>query len=544
MKKIYGGPSRGQALWSTFTGVLALTTFTANQAWAQPEPGDPVAPPDTAPVAPAPLAPAPVAEAPEADAEGAPTEEAPAGEPASDTEESTTPEAPPSPAGEQEAEASGEASASGSLSLGGADAEAEASGDAAESEEEPEPDASGAGGRAFPTFGLERLPPESYPTDPVRGIDGGSLMWTMNGLQWPYMPMRDGASDVRVGFSGYGFVDSSLRDIEAGLDTETDQQEYRQQGRFVLRTTPVFNVDEDWFIQGNIEYVANGDQTRTNTYIDIDDAWIRVGKWDLFDIQVGRMQGWEVYHFGMGLDWATFERVGATSFSNTPIQAYGVTDMWDRAQSTGSLTGHYYPTKWARIELQSRFGTSGPGNDIGVRPVGILDFGFLKLKVGGERRSQTSIFKDSDGSIETQGYGAAAMAVWYPYVEAGGGFGVRVRDQFDTDGGRVAAGSDDTISFGGFANVRIIEDLLLGGGYLRTEWENLNTDPITNSDPDFQEHIQIYGALQYVLWDQLYIKYVFSQAEGYFYERSEGGSPSQEFTNYSTSHRLRFQLFY
>ncbi len=540
MKKINSRALRGPGLWSILAGTLALALFTTGIAQAQPESDEPAAAPGAETEASG-------ASDPALDAEPADAAETSDAEPSAEPD--PEPEADPEPEPESVASDDGaetaEASASASLSLGGssADASADANGADVDGESDDDEDAapSDDADRGFPAFGLERLPPSAFPTHPVRGIPGGSLMWTMNGLQWPRMPMRDGSPAVRIGFSGYGFVDSAYRAVETGLGTEPNTNEVRQQGRFVLRTTPVYNIDQDWFVQGQIEYVANGDQTRTETYVDIDDAWIRVGMWDKFDVQVGRMQGWEVYHFGMGLDWATFEREGANSTSNTAEQAYVVTDMWDRSLSTGSLAAHYYPTEWARLELQSRYGTSGTGTDVGVRPVAILDFGFAKLKVCGERRTQPSIREDTDAAIETQGYGAAAMGVIYPYLEFGGGFGVRVRDKFDQDGGRDALGSDDTLSYGGFLNARIIENLLVGGGLLNTELENLNVD--VNGDPDRRTHLQFYGALQYVLWDSLYIKYVFSRAEAFFHRRDEGGG-SADFTNVSNSHRLRFQLFY
>ena len=42
-----------------------------------------------------------------------------------------------------------------------------------------------------------------------------------------------------------------------------------------------------------------------------DDLWIRVGQRNLWDVKVGRFEGWEIYHLGMGLDSYTLERMGA-----------------------------------------------------------------------------------------------------------------------------------------------------------------------------------------------------------------------------------------
>ena len=47
-------------------------------------------------------------------------------------------------------------------------------------------------------------------------------------------------------------------------------------------------------MQGQVEFVANGDQTlpSSNNLGAIDDLYVRVGKWNAFDITAGRFQGW------------------------------------------------------------------------------------------------------------------------------------------------------------------------------------------------------------------------------------------------------------
>src|SRR5690606_13078527 len=166
---------------------------------------------------------------------------------------------------------------------------------------------------------------------------------------WPYMPAYAGPPALRVGFSGFAWIDSSYRTIDVGVDIESDETEFRQQGRLGLRVTPVYNVDDDYFVQSNIEFIAIAEQDHTvNNYADVDDAWIRVGKWKMFDVQVGRMQGFEVYHFGMGLDLNTYERAGATSANYTPAQPYGLTDLWDRGRNVGGAAFHWYYPEWLR----------------------------------------------------------------------------------------------------------------------------------------------------------------------------------------------------
>lgn len=500
-----------------FGAALACSVSLSGNALAQDDMDEPGGDPFDAPAA--------------ADAEPA---EAPAAEVPADAE-TAPPAADPAAGGEAEAEAGASADLSGSLALGG-----KTTAEPAEPGAERNPE----GGSTHPaSFGVEQLQGEAFPNKPVRGLEGGSLYWIMNGLQWPYMPAREGAPKTRIGLSGYGWVDSSIRDITVGAPNAPEEFQIRHDGRFVLRVTPVHNLDDDYFVQGQFEIVGNGDQSARAGYIDTDDAWIRFGKWNLFDIQVGRMQGWEIYHYGMGLDWATFERQGATSFGgNNPPQSYGVTDMWDRTISSGSLTGHLYATEWARVEVQTRYGNSGTGNEFGVRPVGILDFDYFKLKIGGERRNDRfSIFRGTETRTEVQGLGGMAFFVLDPWIELGVGWAERVRDAYDEDGGINQAATDTTTTYGGYITGRPFGDLLIGLGYHHTYWENYNQDPMAGSQPEHSTHVQMYGAIQYVLMDSLYIKYVLSQAEADFYLRA---TPPIEFTNESLNHRLRVQTFF
>jgi hypothetical protein len=154
-------------------------------------------------------------------------------------------------------------------------------------QKEPEPETLGP---------LERLPPSAYPNDPVRGIRGGSLWFTFHGLQWPYYPKTG------IGVSGYAWVDTGYERVKRGNPSEQSIKYMLQQGRVLLRVTPTY-THGDWFVQAQAELVANKDQSsRQPDIADADDVWLRVGNWKKFDVQFGRFEGWEVYHFAMGLD--------------------------------------------------------------------------------------------------------------------------------------------------------------------------------------------------------------------------------------------------
>ncbi len=217
----------------------------------------------------------------------------------------------------------------------------------------------------------------------------------------------------------------------------------------------MYNHSDGYFIQSNTEFVANGEQNNSSTnYVDIDDAWLRVGKWKMFDLTVGRLQGFEVYHYGMGLDLNTYERLGAASFSKTPAQPYGLDDLWDRGVNNGAAALHWYYPQWLRLEFLTRIGVSGQGKELGIRPVGVLDFGWVKLKGGYERTLSSSLFRGNDARVEQQGLGASLQFILKPWVEFGGNIARRTQDAFEADGGIRQGETHTTRTVGGFINVR------------------------------------------------------------------------------------------
>jgi hypothetical protein len=388
------------------------------------------------------------------------------------------------------------------------------------------------------------LPSTAYPSRPIPGIKGGSLALSINHLQWPYMPRYEGEPDFRIGFSGGGWVDASQRDVKAGEPLEDDQREFRMQGRFTFRASGVYNRPNDWFLMSNTEFVANVEQNNASTnYVDVDDAYLRLGKWKLFDVTVGRLQGFEVYHFGMGLDLNTFERRGAESQSKTPAQPYAVDDLWDRGVNNGALAVHWYYPEWLRLELLGRMGVSSQGTLLGVRPAGVLDFGFVKARGGYEYLYAPSIFLESQARAVAKGYGGSLQFVLDPWVEGGGGYARRVLDGFDQDGAPLSRGSTTTYTWGGFINARpYFENWLVGLGYNRTYFENFEFDRF--GEPENTTHQQMFAALQYLLWDRFYIKYVFAYSKADIEERNDTDPTDEGIVNEALSHRLRFMLLY
>lgn len=403
-------------------------------------------------------------------------------------------------------------------------------------------------------IGVERLPGSAYPAPRVRGIKGGSLWMTMHGLQWPYMPEIAGKPALRLGLSGSIWSDGSYARTESGLAPETPgQKRLAMQSRGVLRLTPTYSENSGWFVQGQAELVAQGDQlldTANNVMGYTDDLWVRVGKWNLFDLTVGRFQAWEVAnHYGMGLDLNTLEREGATieAQSIKTKAAYGLTYFWDRADGRlGNYALHFYPLDILRFELLGQFGA---GNKLGqaiqtnLRAAAILDLGFVKLKAGYEYGDAVHQRDENKENSSRNGFGLAGQFVLDPYIEGGIAFSRGYEDFTDQNEVHLLARSNTVTGVSGFLNGRITGPLILGVGALYSNWENLSIDERvespTRGEYDFDTQLQAFAAIQYSMWDVLYVKFVGSYANWEHQDRS-----STPFTNKMYGGRLRFMILF
>ncbi len=407
-------------------------------------------------------------------------------------------------------------------------------------------------------IGLESLPGSAYPADQIRGIKYASLWRTFHGQQWPYMPQIGDKPGFRVGVSGYIWNDLSNAHITADKQLSgfnvADLNRWTTQTRGIVRITPTYNAGDEWFVQGNGEAVLSGDMNpdpATKVLATTDDLWVRAGKWGLFDITVGRFQGWEIAnHFGMALDWATLERQGASipKSPTSPTDGYGLSYFWDRQNfSLGTYAAHVYPTKYLRGEL---LGHLGSGNSKfadapyqwDIRPSAIFDIGWLKVKAGweyGKASPQDKTFKLGESK---NGFGFAAQFVLDPYVEFGGQFARGFQDVLDAFGDANLEASNTVQSFGGFLNVSpAYEPLVFGFGAFWNHWENLRFDA-SKGKVDTNDHQLMFAAVQYTVWNSLYLKFVLAHAENKVAEyKTIAGN---EFTNTSTSGRLRIEYLY
>ena len=443
-------------------------------------------------------------------------------------------------------------------------------------EPQPAPPVPGSEAPATPAPYIEHMGPETFPGR-LRGIYGGSL-WlepTFHGLQWP-QNARTG-----LGVSGQFWVDSGYEKIDRSSSWTPNSTMYLQQGRGVLRVTPAY-VNGNFFIQGQAELVGNLCQTAsvTNTVCNAgtfstDDLWIRVGQWNLWDVKVGRFQGWEVYHLGLGLDRYTLERMGARMFgADIPPEAiprldaptlYGVSYLQDRPTdglAVGYAALHAYFLESLRVELLGKLGTDNhtkdtatgdtPSTYFGGRLTAIFDLGWFKLKAGGEYQNRTPMMqivdvaaqgkKDFIEELTQKGAGASAQFVIDPIVEFGVNAAIGKQSYTDNSFGspEALAKSYTTTSVGGFANLRVVDGLLAGvGGNWTTQEDGYRAE--NSSANDYTTHLQGFAALQYLLAGQLYLKAVFAYARANF-QPSDIDAPV--WTNTMYSGRIRLMYLY
>jgi hypothetical protein len=414
-----------------------------------------------------------------------------------------------------------------------------------------------------PPVYVEHLGPSAYPGQ-LRGIYGGS-MWlepSFNGLQWPYMKKSG------VGGSGSIWVDSGYEKISRGPANSPNTTMLLQQARAVLRVTPTY-TDGKFFIQGQVELVGNQCQTTSPTCttvgtFDTDDLWIRFGSWNKWDLKVGRFEGWEIYHTGMGLDINTLERLGAKNYGvnspDTNIDApdfYGVNYLHDRPSAgmgVGYVAFHGYLSQALRVELLGELGTENVSsttghNYWGGRPAAILDLGWIRFKAGAEYEKATVGTQETIGGVKVdypykrtrKGFGGSVQFVFDPHVEFGGN--MAHGSVFETDlisGSGLGTGSYDTTSLGGFLNARLSSLWMFGGGVNFTyRYDSFYNNGSPN--PDYTGHLQAFGAIQYLMARQLFVKVVLGYARADF-QTSDQSIPI--YSNYMYSGRVRLMYLY
>jgi hypothetical protein len=338
------------------------------------------------------------------------------------------------------------------------------------------------------------------------GVDEPSPYYVPRGLQ---SPLRD--DGLHLG--GDLWIDTGYQTSRRALDSEPDLHFWLMKGRFMLDLTATYTWRERFFIQAKGQLLAHVEEIRNNEFIDTDDAWVRFGMWDLWDIQIGRFEGWRVYHKGEGFERDTLEHLGAPNGA----RMYEVDHAFYRQDGFGQAAVHVYPLSWLRFELGSVFGNELGFNSVGVRPVGIVDFGWVRFKLAGEYRR---LQHQEDGRKEWESRrglgGGLAFYFDEPHrvvrvqvgVNAAYGWVDRVTPFGEVD----ERGSPDTLSLGGFFNLGLWS-AVVGFGYNHTIQGDRQRNEQTGREGEFT-HKQLFASVRHhIFLPELMAKLVFSWAE-------------------------------
>jgi hypothetical protein len=334
---------------------------------------------------------------------------------------------------------------------------------------------------------------------------------TWHGRQWPHYE-RTG-----IPVSGDVWIDNGYETLDRSLENEENRRYWIQTGRFKLRATPTFTKGS-MFVQGQGELLAWSNPKVGIASIDVDDAWVKFGAWDAWDIQVGRFETWEIYHKGMGLELYTLEYNGAFTEDDEDqrVDLYEVSYIFYRQEfGFGRVAAHCYPTDFLRFELSGELGNNDSGlNSWGVRPVAVVDLGWLKFKAGAEYRHEDR-WDEFPKETTQRGFGGALQFVFAPPVEFGINAAYGVVDAIDPNGRIDERASITPLSLGGFANVAPFGELVLGAGVHHTYQEDREFNGPLRGEFD---HFQVFGAIQHpIITDAFTAKLVLAHAKADMY---------------------------
>ena len=173
-----------------------------------------------------------------------------------------------------------------------------------------------------------------------------------------------------------------------------------------------------------------------------------------------------------------------------------------------------------------------------LRPAAVFDLGWLKLKAAANIRQQFALSDKSKEERFRRGGTGAVQFVFDPYIELGANCSTELVDHYspqnaaDPDAERGSfdgLGSVTTTAYGGFANARIVPDLLVGAG--------INLVHEEDQVQGVFESMQGFGAIQYLLGGQLYVKFVGGYAKAKLHP---GGKEAWENTMLSGRLRLMY----
>jgi hypothetical protein len=175
--------------------------------------------------------------------------------------------------------------------------------------------------------------------------------------------------------------------------------------------------------------------------------------------------------------------------------------------------------------------------------VAILDLGWLKFKAGTEYQHQHDPTKSDTLSYTTKkGVGGAIQFIFQPHIEFGLNGAQGYQKIVNANGDNFTSFS--RTSFGGFANVSNGDPrhpLIFGVGGVYTHTEDQN-NLLRNGVVDKYWLWQSFVAVQYVAFQQLYIKLVAGYTRGHWL--IAGNDPPVTFDDDTYNVRLRFSFYF
>jgi len=277
--------------------------------------------------------------------------------------------------------------------------------------------------------------------------------------------------------SGYVWVDTGYESLKRGNTVDANQKTVLSEGRGLLRFTPTYS-------SGKLLRPGTGgagrepkssrcrSSPRSSTWTT---SGFVQGRWKSWDVQLGRFEAFEVYHFGMGLDINTLERNGATgdqdAVSTRRVRARRERQYRVPPERRPNLAIHAYPTDFLRVEMLGQLGLDQAAtfDTVGARPAVVFGCRLAEDQGGGAtcesssrrarrpRRAYSSEAAPAPfSSWPTPTWKAASTSPYglVDYYAATNSTDPNAsRGDFDT------ARSVKDLDTGGFANVRVIDGL-------------------------------------------------------------------------------------
>jgi hypothetical protein len=213
-------------------------------------------------------------------------------------------------------------------------------------------------------------------------------------------------------FSGYFWVDQGYMQASSrsGSPAVPDREQTYQAGRFVLAADYIREFG-NFYAKARGQFAISSNYTMATTNPDRMgliplDSYIELGFKDnnlgnkdgnFFNVRVGRFEGLELYHTGLGLDQYSDERRGGSVLDPRIPGIYELSDVRGYFRSNeGQAAVQFYFQDIVNFELACLFGMNHSQiNRFGIRPIieistrSIFDLVPFKLVAGLERHTST-----------------------------------------------------------------------------------------------------------------------------------------------------------